>query len=51
MYYAQLDGSNICTAITQTHSPLIGPQFIELAFFDLSVLGKRWNGSGWEVVE
>ena len=46
-YYAQLDGSNRCKAVTETSEQLDGPQFVPLAFFDLSVLGKLWDGTTW----
>lgn len=47
MYYAQLNGSSICVAVTQSAAPLVGPQFVPLASFDTSVLGKKWTGSEW----
>lgn len=46
-YYAQLDGSNRCKAVTETTGELIGPQFVPLASFDLTVLGKTWDGNAW----
>lgn len=47
MYYAQLNESSICIAVTQSAGPLVGPAFVQLAFFDTSVLAKKWDGSGW----
>lgn len=46
-FYAQLNGANVCTAVTQTAGPLVGAQFILLSSFDPSVLGKTWNGLAW----
>lgn len=46
MFYAQLSG-DICVAVTQSAGPLVGPQFIPLDSFDVSVLGMRWTGSTW----
>ena len=47
-YYAQLNGSSVCVAVTQTAGPLVGAQFVPLASLDTSVLGKTWNGSAWD---
>ena len=47
MYYAQLDASNICIAVTQSAGPLVGSAFVQLAFFDTSVLSKKWDGGEW----
>ena len=46
-FFAQLNGSNVCTAVTQTAGPLVGSQFVPIDFLDLSLLGKTWNGSAW----
>lgn len=50
MYFAQLNENGICVSVTQPAAPLVGPEFIPLTFLDMSVLGKKWNGTGWEVV-
>lgn len=47
-YYAELDGSNRCQAVTETSGTLSGPQFVPLTFLDLSRLGKTWNGTTWD---
>lgn len=47
MNYAQLNDDNICIAVTQSAGPLEGAKFIALASFDLSVLGKKWQGGTW----
>ncbi len=50
MYFAQINGAGVCVAVTQSSAPLVGAQFVPLASLDISVLGKKWNGSSWEVV-
>lgn len=50
-FTAQLDDNDVCKAVTDTTEPLVGPSFVSLESYDLSVLGKRWTGSVWEVVE
>lgn len=47
MFYAQLDDSGVCRAVTQSAGPLIGPRFVPLPFLDVALLGKRWTGSAW----
>lgn len=47
MFYAQLDGSGICVAVTQPAQPLVGAQFIPVASLDPTLIGKRWTGSAW----
>jgi hypothetical protein len=49
--YAQIDSDQIAIAVTQTHAPLIGAQYIQLDSLDQSVLGKRWTGTSWADVE
>jgi hypothetical protein len=46
-YSAQLDETGLCKAVTETSAPLIGSLFVPLDFFDLSRLGKSWDGDAW----
>lgn len=48
MYYAQIDSDGICRAITETHRAIQGINLIPIAFFDESLLGKKWTGDTWE---
>lgn len=47
MFYAQLNGSSICVAVTQSAGPLIGAQFIPIASLNVDLLGMKWTGSAW----
>ena len=46
-FYAQLNGSNVCIAVTQTSGPFNVGNMIALASLDTTVLGKTWSGSAW----
>lgn len=43
MFYAQIDTTGTCVAVTQTAGPVDAPHMIERPAFDESELGKRWN--------
>ena len=44
-FYAQLDGSNIVKAVTQTAAPIVAADMIELQSFDISKLRHEYvNG-------
>lgn len=49
-YYAQIDGTNRCVAVSQLSAPVEVPNLIGIATLDESLLGKRWNPSTqkWE---
>ena len=46
-YYAQIDDQSICYAVTQTAGEIIQPDMILIASYDISLLGKIWNGGEW----
>ncbi len=52
IYYAQLDGDNVCTSITQYEQALDTPpsSYKVIDSLDESLLGEKWNGSSWEEV-
>lgn len=46
-YYAQINEDNICFAVSQLSGEMSQPDLIRLETFDLSLLGKIWNGAEW----
>lgn len=50
IYYAQLDGNNVCTSVTQYEQALDNPpsNYKVIDSFDESLIGKKWDGSNWE---
>jgi predicted glycosyl hydrolase (DUF1957 family) len=46
-YYAQIDDQSICYAVTQTAGEIIQPDMILITSYDISLLGKIWNGGEW----
>ena len=46
--YAQLNDENIVCALLSTSTEMKNANFIELESYDLSVLGKKYNGGVWE---
>ena len=51
-YYAQINlENNICHAISELSDIVERENLIVIEEYDLSLLGKKWNGSEWEEVE
>lgn len=50
-FTAHLDENKVCKGVTDTPEPLMGPTFIAMESYDLTVLGKYWTGSAWKEVE
>lgn len=52
LVYAELDGNNICTGVNEYFQTLNNPpsNYQQIDSFDISVIGKRWNGSSFEEV-
>lgn len=49
MIYAEIDGENICYAISDMGKiEVTNPKLIPLDFFDTSVIGKKYNNGVWE---
>ena len=51
--YASLNGDSICEAITTYDTPFDSPpsHYVKIDSHDISLIGKRWNGSSFETVE
>ena len=51
--YASMDSESICNSITIYHTPFDSPpsHYMKIDSHDISLLGKRWNGSSFETVE
>ena len=47
-YYAQLDESNICIAVSDLSGPVTADNMIRLESYDISLLGKKYNNGVWE---
>ena len=52
MYYAQIDlETGICFAVTETSGIIAQEDMLEIDSDNISLLGKKWTGGAWEVVE
>jgi hypothetical protein len=51
IYYAQLDNDDVCTSVTEYAQTLDNPpsNYKVVDSFDDTLVGKKWNGSSWEV--
>ena len=51
--YASLNSDSVCEAVTTYYTPYDSPpsHYVEVDSHDISLLGKRWNGSSFETVE
>lgn len=47
MWYAQINESGVCVAITQPSEPLVGPQFVPIGESYQELHFWTWNGSEW----
>jgi hypothetical protein len=50
MYYAQIDQTGICFAVSQLSREVTANNMIAINSYDTTLLGKRWNGTNWEEV-
>lgn len=48
--YAQVDTNGVCFAVSELASAINSWDLIPLPGLDSSVIGKRWNGAGWDAV-
>lgn len=46
-YYAQLDVQNMCVGVSQLAGVVDSDNLVELDSYDISVLGKVWQGGKW----
>ena len=46
-YYAQINESGICTAVSELSVEVDAPHMIELADMNRALLGQRWDGAQW----
>lgn len=46
-YYAILNSENICNGISQLNDEVVADNLIELASYDMSLMGKLWTGTEW----
>jgi hypothetical protein len=44
-FYAQLDANNIVIGISQLNGEIDKQDYIKITDFDISLLGKTWDGS------
>jgi len=48
----QIDSNTgIAIGISETKEEIGGNEYIKIDEFDKNILGKKWNGEGWDVVE
>lgn len=46
-YYAQIDVQNVCVGVSQLAGVVDADNLVELDSYDISVLGKVWQGGKW----
>jgi hypothetical protein len=49
-FYAQINEGNICIGISQLSGEVGAGNMIAIEGYDVSLLGKKWTGEGWEEV-
>lgn len=49
-FYAQIDATGICVAISDLSGEVIAANMIPLATNDSAIIGKRWTGAAWVAV-
>lgn len=52
-FYAEIDESNICIGISDLSGKVQTENMLELEIdsYDISLIGKRWNGKSWETLD
>ena len=46
-YYAQIDVQNVCVGVSQLAGVVDADNLVELDSYNISVLGKVWQGGKW----
>lgn len=46
-YYAQIDEQQLCIGVSQLSGEVVADDMVELDSYDISVLGKLWQGGKW----
>lgn len=46
-YYAQIDGSGICTGVIDTHAEILSPNMISIPSPDASYIGRTYADGEW----
>lgn len=46
-YYAQVNEEKICFSVSQLAGEVMREDMIRLEDYDVSLLGKRWDGENW----
>lgn len=49
-YYAQIDATGICIALSDLSGEVVAANMIPLPAYDSAIIGKRWTGAAWVVV-
>lgn len=47
MFYAQIDGNNVCVGVSQLPSEIIADNMIQIDSYDTSLLRKIWQDGTW----
>lgn len=47
-FYAQLNSSGVCFAVTQTSGPIDAPDMIPLDSYDVSYLDRTYANGAWQ---
>lgn len=50
MYYAEINEGGICTAVSALKGIVKKETLIEIDSFDISLVGKKYNGCAWEEI-
>lgn len=51
LFYAIVDSDNVCTGVIDTYKTIVDSKYIPCETLDYSLMGMRWNGKEWKVVE
>lgn len=49
-YQAQINENSVVVSVIETIEPVNGNNIISLEFYNVSVLGKKWNGTSFEEI-
>lgn len=49
-FYAQTNALGVATAVTESHTEIIGTNIVKLPKYNPDILGMRWTGTHWAEV-
>ena len=48
--YAQINAAGLCVGVSELAGEVLANNMVEIEAFDVSMIGKQWDGAAWQAV-